>query len=342
MLRFFSDNVGRRGKLLLYLVGLAALGGCASTTTPGKSAFVPLGEAAPAPIAFLDFCARQPADCRAPEGAAPVVAPRSRPTGPDRLAPARLIMTASVRGAVRMPELPLSPAVQPMILSERMADIRISLAPGPVALAQVSLPWGPMGQAAPDLGVTGLDDIVISYSMNTPLAAALATDSAPDDVADAAAAPDRAADTPLHLSPGLLARLNQVNQQINRAIKPETDMVTHGVADRWDTPLEDGQAAGDCEDYVLEKHRALLEAGFPAQALSIAVVRTRWGEDHAVLIVTTDGGDLVLDNLSSWVVPWRDLNYTWIERQTPGQPFDWVSVASGSAQQPPASTAAVG
>jgi predicted transglutaminase-like cysteine proteinase len=69
-------------------------------------------------------------------------------------------------------------------------------------------------------------------------------------------------------------------------------------------------------------------AGVLAPALPVAVNngdQTR-GETHAVLLVTTDRGELVLDNLSSWVKPWQDVRYQWIERQAPGQPLTWVKV----------------
>lgn len=66
----------------------------------------------------------------------------------------------------------------------------------------------------------------------------------------------------------------------------------------------------------------------PAADLSLAVVRTSWGEMHAVLLVSTNRGELVLDNLTSAVMSWRDVDYTWLERQKPGDPLSWVSVAS--------------
>jgi len=40
----------------------------------------------------------------------------------------------------------------------------------------------------------------------------------------------------------------------------------------------------------------LLEAGWPRQALLITVVRDKRGDGHAVLTVTTDRGDFILDN----------------------------------------------
>lgn len=84
--------------------------------------------------------------------------------------------------------------------------------------------------------------------------------------------------------------LKSVNAQVNRAIRPAADR-----GDVWQL----GVNRGDCEDYVLAKRAELMRRGFPASALRIAAVRTRQGEGHAVLVVRTDQGDLVLDNLTS-------------------------------------------
>jgi predicted transglutaminase-like cysteine proteinase len=60
---------------------------------------------------------------------------------------------------------------------------------------------------------------------------------------------------------------------------------------------------GDCEDFALAKRDALIRAGFAPSALRLAYVKTRWGEDHAVLVVKTNRGQFVLDNLTGIVKP---------------------------------------
>ena len=65
--------------------------------------------------------------------------------------------------------------------------------------------------------------------------------------------------------------------------------------------------------------------------LSPAVVRTRGGVVHAVLIVTTTEGDQVLDNLSPYVELWRHVDYEWIKRQVPtGDGLRWAWVGRGA------------
>ncbi|MET0274911.1 MAG: transglutaminase-like cysteine peptidase [Phenylobacterium sp.] len=122
----------------------------------------------------------------------------------------------------------------------------------------------------------------------------------------------------------LWAALNITNSSINRAIVSKADAETYGVSDLWATPLAFGRTLGDCEDYVLEKRRALLAIGLRPEALSIAVVITTRGQTHAVLLVNTDKGEYVLDNLSGWVLPWTETSYQWRERQVAGSASHWA------------------
>lgn len=129
------------------------------------------------------------------------------------------------------------------------------------------------------------------------------------------------------MTPALWSMLNQINGQVNGAIHQQSDLRTYGLFDYWNTPLEDGIKVGDCEDFVLEKQRALISAGLPRSALNIAVVRTSWGELHAVLLVSTNEGEYVLDSLTSGISAWRDAPYEWIRREVNGDPFHWATVA---------------
>lgn len=118
--------------------------------------------------------------------------------------------------------------------------------------------------------------------------------------------------------------LIRTNDTINRAIAQRSDADIYGVSELWTTPLAEGRAMGDCEDYVLEKRRALAAAGLPREALSIAVVTTDRGLTHAVLVVATDKGDYVLDSLSAWILPWAKTGYRWKERQVNGSASHWA------------------
>lgn len=132
----------------------------------------------------------------------------------------------------------------------------------------------------------------------------------------------------ISLTARTLALLNRINDVVNAAIAPETDAIHYGRAEYWTIPRD---GAGDCEDYALAKRSALIAKGLPMDALRIASVE-RWdGEPHAVLTVTTDRGDYVLDNLRRNIVPWTDAGYTWIERQSANNPQDWVTIDAGTS-----------
>ncbi|TCT07813.1 transglutaminase-like cysteine peptidase [Aquabacter spiritensis] len=126
------------------------------------------------------------------------------------------------------------------------------------------------------------------------------------------------------------AELREVNDRLNTAIEPVTDLEHFGETERWSYPA-DGK--GDCEDYVLAKRRALVRLGWPASVLLITVVRDKDGDGHAVLTVVTDRGDLVLDNQAAPILPWHETGYRFVKRQSQGDPALWVSL--GETRSPP-------
>ncbi|KFG66528.1 transglutaminase [Microvirga sp. BSC39] len=134
---------------------------------------------------------------------------------------------------------------------------------------------------------------------------------------------------PAHISltPNTWAALTQVNEQVNSSILAVTDQDHWGVIDRWDYP-EDG--LGDCEDIQLLKRKLLVQAGLPHRALRMAAVIDDQGQGHAVLMVLTDQGDLILDNKRNAILPWRRTGYTFIKREgTNGKA--WVALGDQPA-----------
>ena len=123
--------------------------------------------------------------------------------------------------------------------------------------------------------------------------------------------------------------LIRINTWVNRTIKPLTDIEHWGVVDRWSYP-DDGY--GDCEDYVLLKRRMLVQSGWPREALLVTVVRGEKDEGHAVLTVTTDKGDYILDNQNKNILLWSETHYQFVKRQSQADPNVWVSLSN----QPPA------
>lgn len=116
--------------------------------------------------------------------------------------------------------------------------------------------------------------------------------------------------------------LVEVNNVVNRAITPVTDIELFGREEVWVYPT----TMGDCEDYVLLKRRALMERGWPVSALLVTVVRQSNGDGHAVLTVLTDRGDLVLDNLEPHVVVWSQTDYRYVKRQSEFDAGRWIAI----------------
>lgn len=103
---------------------------------------------------------------------------------------------------------------------------------------------------------------------------------------------------------GFLAKLERVNRGVNGLVAYKRDKALYGSLDRWAKPAEIlKRGAGDCEDYVILKMAALVDAGIPAQSMSLVVLRdSQKGFFHAVLSVATGSGTFILDNVLNSVV----------------------------------------
>lgn len=132
---------------------------------------------------------------------------------------------------------------------------------------------------------------------------------------------------PEHMTKTLWKTVSDVNAAVNRAVKPMNDIDIYGAEEVWTYP---STGVGDCEDYVLEKRRALKRAGLSLTNLLITVVRKPNGEGHAVLTVRTDRGDFVLDNLNDSVKLWSATNYRYLKRQASNHTGRWVSLREGN------------
>jgi predicted transglutaminase-like cysteine proteinase len=113
-----------------------------------------------------------------------------------------------------------------------------------------------------------------------------------------------------------------INDTVNADVLPVTDQDLYNVNEFWTYP--DGR--GDCEDFALEKRRQLIARGWNPSALLMTVVRQQNGEGHAVLMVRTDRGDLVLDNQDGRVLVWKDTTYEFVKRQSQTDPRKWVGI----------------
>lgn len=121
--------------------------------------------------------------------------------------------------------------------------------------------------------------------------------------------------------------LVSINNLINTAIAPVTDQELYGVAEYWAYP--DGY--GDCEDFALAKRKELIALGWNPSTLLMTVVRQPNGEGHAVLMVRTDRGDLVLDNQNGQILLWNQTEYTYLKRQSQADAGKWVDLLDDRA-----------
>jgi predicted transglutaminase-like cysteine proteinase len=109
--------------------------------------------------------------------------------------------------------------------------------------------------------------------------------------------------------PSLIEKLQTINTSVNRSIAYVADRALYGKVDYWAEPSETlSRGKGDCEDFAILKMAALHEAGIPTSSMSLVVLRDRKrGFFHAVLAVSTTGGDFILDILNDRVS--RDTSY---------------------------------
>ncbi len=286
---------------LLFSVGLSVLATAAgSAFAEDRGGNMPLGEATTPPIGFLAFCEASPTECvgqdATPQSLAEVRAWASR---------ARWTRTFAEAGIHIEPDA-----------------------------AQVLTPRTPSASTSADVGATireaHVEAKLAALKAASKRAAKPGVVGKPPRAEPDAAPLEPASDVRPAVQMASHRDLETVNRRVNRAIRRSTDEATFGQADVWAIP-EGSRARGDCEDYALAKRRALIEMGVSADHLSLAIVRTRAGEIHAVLLARTRDGEFVLDNLSPWVVRWDAAPYEWLERQAPGSVLDWVKLDTVAA-----------
>lgn len=128
--------------------------------------------------------------------------------------------------------------------------------------------------------------------------------------------------TMVALTSHMEATMRHVNTNINHTVRPVHDAGTGLGADVWTIAT----TKGDCEDYALAKRAALIKLGWPTGALRIAVALTPSREGHAVLVVSTTHGDLVLDNRFDTIHAWRNTDLAWVKIQSSKNPRVWLAV----------------
>ena len=132
---------------------------------------------------------------------------------------------------------------------------------------------------------------------------------------------DPAESATVELTAETLETLQRVNGDVNAAIMPVAKSSTAPDAGWAISP-----ASGDCNDYAVSKRHELLRKGYPAKAVRLAVVKTPSSIGHLVLVVATNKGQLVLDNLSQSILPWQLTKYHWVKIQSSSNANYWFEV----------------
>jgi predicted transglutaminase-like cysteine proteinase len=137
---------------------------------------------------------------------------------------------------------------------------------------------------------------------------------------------DPAAEQRIELTPETLELLQRVNSSVNAAIIP--------ISKDYGTDLEDGwtisPSEGDCNDYAVTKRHELLGNGLPSNALRLSVVKTVSGIGHLVLVIATENGDMVLDNLTEAIRPVQSTDYHWLKIQSASDARFWYEVKASA------------
>ncbi|MFY0690789.1 MAG: transglutaminase-like cysteine peptidase [Paracoccaceae bacterium] len=115
----------------------------------------------------------------------------------------------------------------------------------------------------------------------------------------------------------------RINRAVNRRVTQITDQSQYREEEVWALPTRRG---GDCEDFVLLKKRLLMSSGIAPERLLIATALDRRRNSHAVLILRTDEGDYVLDNLNNRMLHWKETGYIFLRLQNSDAPHSWSGV----------------
>ncbi|MFA7276902.1 MAG: transglutaminase-like cysteine peptidase [Pseudobdellovibrionaceae bacterium] len=101
----------------------------------------------------------------------------------------------------------------------------------------------------------------------------------------------------------------RVNDLMNR-VRYIGDNRNWGKSDYWETPVEFMTRGGDCEDFAIAKYASLRALGVSDNAMRIAIVKDmQKGIPHAILIVYTEDGPMVLDNQIKTMTAAEDIHH---------------------------------
>jgi predicted transglutaminase-like cysteine proteinase len=123
----------------------------------------------------------------------------------------------------------------------------------------------------------------------------------------------------IEMTPDARKTIAAINRSVNSSIAPRLDPPGQEV---WKVDA----AEGSCHDYAVTKRQKLLAAGYSPKAVRLAVARTGEGEGHAVVVVRTNEGDMVLDNRTNAIRRWDRTDLHWISIESSDDPHLWNAI----------------
>ncbi len=122
------------------------------------------------------------------------------------------------------------------------------------------------------------------------------------------------------VTPPILEQLDGVNRAVNGQIAADKTASGAGPIQVWTI----APTRGDCNAYAVTKRHALALMGYPTSLLLLTAVRTAAGENHMVLVIPSERGDLTLDNLTDEIRPFAATGYTILKQQSAANPKLWL------------------
>lgn len=122
------------------------------------------------------------------------------------------------------------------------------------------------------------------------------------------------------VTPPIHQQLDGLNRAVNGQILPDGTASGPGPVQVWAI----APTRGDCNAYALTKRHVLALMGYPTSLLLLTAVRTPAGENHMVLVIPAEGGDLTLDNLTDAIKPFGTTGYTMLKQQSAANPKLWL------------------
>ena len=139
-------------------------------------------------------------------------------------------------------------------------------------------------------------------------------------------------------SPSIHEMAKNVNKIMNKK-KYIDDSENWGKSDYWATPVEFLTRGGDCEDFAIAKYVALRILGVPENRMRVAIVQDQKKNiPHAVLVVYSEKGTMILDNQNKTMLAAKSINHykpifsinreAWWLHTTPDEPTTILATAA--------------